>query len=206
MFCYLTCYYSDEHKQNDLLAGNLGTTVMVHGALGSPGPVVSNKQDQQANIDVSKPTVEPPQRNEPEKPVDCPPPSHLSVASRDQQPPQHHGSGSDHSNRQVSQLSEVTKSTTTQSETQPTSSFGMLVGDVLHCFFSVCLCVYMFVYVCVYVYVFVYVCVCICVCVFVCVFTCIHIVNASVLVCTCVSVYMLVYICISIYIRMCLHA
>ena len=91
MFCYFECYYSDEDKQNDSLAGNPGIAVMVHGALGSPGPVISNEQGQQeANIDVKK----------------------------------------------------------------PMSSFGMLVGDVLHCFLSVCLCMC--------------VCVCVCVCLYVC--------------------------------------
>ena len=65
MFCYLTCYYSDEHEQNDLLAGSHSKTEMVHGTLGSPGLMVSNEQDQQANIDVNKPTVDLQQLNEP---------------------------------------------------------------------------------------------------------------------------------------------
>ena len=65
MFCYLTCYYSDEHEQNDLLAGSHSETEMVHETLGSPGLMVSNEQDQQANIDVNKPTVDLQQLNEP---------------------------------------------------------------------------------------------------------------------------------------------
>ena len=190
MFCYFVCYYSDEHKQNELPAINPGTTEMVHGALGSPGPVVSNEQDQQANIDVNKPVVKPQQLKEPnllsEKSVSPLLSKQLSVSFCDQQLPQHHGSSSDHSNRPVSQLSEVTKSTTTQSEAQPTSSFGMLVGNVVLLPLFVCLCVFVRVCVCLYV------CVCVCVFVHVCVCVCVF-----VRVC-CVCVYVRVFVCVCV--------
>ena len=127
---------SDKPTQNDLLVATPGTTVMVLGTVDSPekGVAISNESNQQPNIniDVSKPTVQP---NEhilsPTKSVNPLLSKQLSVGSCDPRSPQRHGSSSDSSNLSVSQISEVTRSLSIQSEAQHTSSsvsVGMFVS------------------------------------------------------------------------------
>ena len=125
---------SDKPTQNDLLVATPGTTVMVLGTVDSTekGVAISNESNQQANIDVSKPTVQP---NEhilsPTKSMKPLLSKQLSVGSCDPRSPQRHGSSSDSSNLSVSQISEVTRSLSIQSEAQHTSSsvsLGMFVS------------------------------------------------------------------------------
>ena len=123
---------SDKPTQNDLLVATPGTTVVVLGTVDSPEKGVSNESNQQANIDVSKPTVQP---NEhilsPTKSMKPLLSKQLSVGSCDPRSPQRHGSSSDSSNLSVSQISEVTRSLSIQSEAQHTSSsvsVGMFVS------------------------------------------------------------------------------
>ena len=123
---------SDKPTQNDLLVATPGTTVMVLGTVDSPEKGVSNESNQQANIDVSKPAVQP---NEhilsPTKSMKPLLSKQLSVGSCDPRSPQRHGSSSDSSNLSVSQISEVTRSLSIQSEAQHTSSsvsVGMFVS------------------------------------------------------------------------------
>ena len=123
---------SDKPTQNDLLVATPGTTVMVLGTVDSPEKGVSNESNQQPNIDVSKPTVQP---NEhilsPTKSVNPLLSKQLSVGSCDPRSPQCHGSSSHSSNLSVSQISEVTRSLSIQSEAQHTSSsvsVGMFVS------------------------------------------------------------------------------
>ena len=118
--------------QNDLLVATPGTTVMVLGTVDSPEKGVSNESNQQVNIDVSKPTVQP---NEhilsPTKSLNPLLSKQLSVGSCDPRSPQRHGSSSDSSNLSVSQISEVMRSLSIQSEAQHTSSsvsVGMFVS------------------------------------------------------------------------------
>ena len=155
-FCFVALHISgDESKRNDSSVTKPGTTEMVHGIFDSPGKGVSNERDQQANSDVNKPAVQPSQLNEDNlsSSGQSSQPKQLSVSFRDPEPSQHRGS-SDASNRQASQVSEVTKS---QSEAQHTSSFSMSVCMYV-CLFA-CVFVCMRVCVCVFVCVYVYVCV-----------------------------------------------
>ena len=50
---------SDKPTQNDLLVATPGTTVIVLGTVDSPEKGVSNESNQQPNIYVSKPTIQP---------------------------------------------------------------------------------------------------------------------------------------------------
>ena len=136
---FLILYTStDESRQNDLPVANRGSlpTLMVPGTLGSPDkgdPRVSNEQDRQANIDINEPSVQPSQLNQhilsSAKSVN---PSLLrqrSVGFIDPEPPQRCGSYSEHSNLSASQISEITRSMSTQSEARHRSnSYSVPVG------------------------------------------------------------------------------
>lgn len=100
-----------------------------------------NEQDQQANSDVNEPAVQPPQLNEhnhsSEKSVHPLLSRQKSVGFRDPEPPQRHGSCSEPSNLSVSQISEITRSISIQSEAQH-RSVGMFVGRGCFCIVFYC--------------------------------------------------------------------
>ena len=171
--CFVALHISNDEstRQNDVPVTKPGITVLVSGILDSPEKGVSNERDQQANSDVNKPAVQPPQLSEhnPSSSGQSSQPKQLSVSFRDPEPHQRHGS-SDASNRQASQVSEVTKS---QSEAQHTSSFSMSVCMHMCVCVCVCLCVCMYVCVCVCVYACAYACVYVCMCMCVCARVCV---------------------------------
>ena len=94
---------SDKPTQNDSLVATPARIVIVLGTVDSPEKGVSIESNQRANIDVSKPTVQP---NEhilsPTKSANPLLSKQLPVGSCDSRPPQCHGSSSDPLNLSVS--------------------------------------------------------------------------------------------------------
>ena len=135
------CTSSDEPRRKDLLVTNHGSlpTLMVPGTpASSEQEDPRNEQDQPANSDVNEPAVQSPQLNEcnlsSEKSVNPLLSRQKSVGFLDPEPPQRHSSCSEPSNLSVSQISELTRSMSTQSEARHrSSSYSVPVGTFVNC-------------------------------------------------------------------------